>query len=251
MTSLFSQPLVRRRAASARRCVGTPLVPTSHARYGAQGWSKAPRLLARRERSHAQARPFFTGGPSMASTNPLTCLSTVVARQSSGPITPHDFTSRAALRLWAAENVNSSFPLASHIPHNAGLDRATRSCAAASRAGAEQGRGPQQPGAGVCFIHRLGEIRDRTYENQQHRASGLNLLVTAHHPVEHCLSQPRRRRFARRREVVPDTLLAHLTPLGWQHINLTGDYVWDVDTAIGPTGFRPLRGVDAPFAQAA
>ena len=25
----------------------------------------------------------------------------------------------------------------------------------------------------------LGEIRDRTYENQQHRASGLNLLVTA------------------------------------------------------------------------
>src|SRR5207302_1595162 len=29
------------------------------------------------------------------------------------------------------------------------------------------------------FIHRLGEIRDRTYENQQHRASGLNLLVTA------------------------------------------------------------------------
>jgi TnpA family transposase len=33
--------------------------------------------------------------------------------------------------------------------------------------------------ARVVFIHRLGEIRDRTYENQQHRASGLNLLVTA------------------------------------------------------------------------
>ena len=33
----------------------------------------------------------------------------------------------------------------------------------------------------VCgnFIHRLGEIRDRTYENQQHRASGLNLLISA------------------------------------------------------------------------
>ena len=29
------------------------------------------------------------------------------------------------------------------------------------------------------FIHRLGEIRGRTNENQQHRASGLNLLVTA------------------------------------------------------------------------
>jgi hypothetical protein len=27
--------------------------------------------------------------------------------------------------------------------------------------------------ARAVFIHRLGEIRDRTYENQQHRASGL------------------------------------------------------------------------------
>jgi TnpA family transposase len=33
--------------------------------------------------------------------------------------------------------------------------------------------------ARAVFIHRLGEIRDRTYDNQQHRASGLNLLVTA------------------------------------------------------------------------
>ena len=33
--------------------------------------------------------------------------------------------------------------------------------------------------ARAVFIHRLGVIRDRTYENQQHRASGLNLLVTA------------------------------------------------------------------------
>lgn len=33
--------------------------------------------------------------------------------------------------------------------------------------------------ARAVFIHRLGEIRERTYENQQHRASGLNLLVSA------------------------------------------------------------------------
>ena len=33
--------------------------------------------------------------------------------------------------------------------------------------------------ARAVFIHRLGEILHRTYENQQHRASGLNLLVTA------------------------------------------------------------------------
>jgi TnpA family transposase len=29
------------------------------------------------------------------------------------------------------------------------------------------------------FFNRLGELRDRTHENQQHRASGLNLVVAA------------------------------------------------------------------------
>jgi TnpA family transposase len=27
-------------------------------------------------------------------------------------------------------------------------------------------------------------------------------------------------------EEVPDHLLVHLSPLGWEHVNLTGDYVW-------------------------
>ena len=45
----------------------------------------------------------------------------------------------------------------------------------------------------------------------------------------------------RRGEVIPDALLAHLAPLGWQHINLTGDYLWGASSAFGPDGFRPLR----------
>ena len=49
----------------------------------------------------------------------------------------------------------------------------------------------------------------------------------------------------RRGEVIPDALLAHLAPLGWQHINLTGDYLWGAGTAFGPDGFRPLRGMSA------
>ena len=31
----------------------------------------------------------------------------------------------------------------------------------------------------AVFFNRLGEIRDRSYENQRHRASGLNLIVSA------------------------------------------------------------------------
>jgi TnpA family transposase len=33
--------------------------------------------------------------------------------------------------------------------------------------------------ARAVFLHRLREIRDRTYQNQRHRASGLNLLIAA------------------------------------------------------------------------
>jgi Tn3 transposase DDE domain len=36
----------------------------------------------------------------------------------------------------------------------------------------------------------------------------------------------------------PDNLFAHLSPLGWEHINLTGDYVWKPDSG---TKQRPLR----------
>ena len=44
---------------------------------------------------------------------------------------------------------------------------------------------------------------------------------------------------------VPDDLLAHVAPLGWEHIGLTGDYVW---TAFDPAApFRPLREVRATF----
>ena len=96
--------------------------------------------------------------------------------------------------------------------------------------------------ARAAFIHRLGEIRDRTYENQQHRASGLNLLVTAIILWNtRCLA----RAIATLREVdeVPDQLLAHLSPLGWEHVNLTGDYIWAAleQTTEHRDGLQPLR----------
>jgi TnpA family transposase len=102
------------------------------------------------------------------------------------------------------------------------------------------------------FIHRLGEIRDRTYENQQHRASGLNLVVTAI-ILWNTLYLGRAIAALRAAEEVPDELLAHLSPLGWEHVNLTGDYVWSsADQASeNPDGFRPLRPLPEPALRAA
>ena len=36
--------------------------------------------------------------------------------------------------------------------------------------------------------------------------------------------------------------LAHISPLGWEHINLTGDYHWDAELSFGLNQFRPLHG---------
>jgi TnpA family transposase len=99
--------------------------------------------------------------------------------------------------------------------------------------------------ARAVFIHRLGEIRDRTYENQQHRASGLNLLVTA---IILWNTRYLGRAIAALRDMedVADALLKHISPLGWEHVNLTGDYIWAAaDEGDGrgdrQDGFRPLR----------
>ena len=106
--------------------------------------------------------------------------------------------------------------------------------------------------ARAVFIHRLGEIRDRTYENQQHRASGLNFVVTAiilwnTRYLERAVAT------LRLTEEVPDKLLAYLSPLGWEHVNLTGDYVWVTDQSAAPTNdeMRPLRTPPTPFLKAA
>ena len=35
-------------------------------------------------------------------------------------------------------------------------------------------------------------------------------------------------------------LLQHLSPMGWEHINLTGDYVWRQNKQVETGRFRPL-----------
>jgi hypothetical protein len=37
---------------------------------------------------------------------------------------------------------------------------------------------------------------------------------------------------------VDDALLQYLSPLGWEHINLTGDYLWRSSAKVGAGKFR-------------
>jgi TnpA family transposase len=66
----------------------------------------------------------------------------------------------------------------------------------------------------VCF-HRLGQLRDRTVEAQQHRVSGLTLITAAIALWKTVYLSRALEAVRRGGETVPDALLAHLAPLGW------------------------------------
>ena len=77
----------------------------------------------------------------------------------------------------------------------------------------------------AVFFHRQGEIRDRTFENQSFRASGLSLITAAIVHWNTVYLDRAVRQLRAQGATVPDDLLAHVAPLGWEHIGLTGDYV--------------------------
>lgn len=86
---------------------------------------------------------------------------------------------------------------------------------------------------------RQGRIIDRSHEAQQYRASGLNLVIAAivywnttymADAVAHLRSTG---------ETVPDDLLAHTSPVGWEHIAFSGDFLWD--RAAQSTSRKPLN----------
>jgi len=99
--------------------------------------------------------------------------------------------------------------------------------------------------ARAVFFNRLGEMRDRSFENQRYRASGLNLVTAAIILWNTVYLERAINALKQRGENFNDNLLQHLSPLGWEHINLTGDYVWANQKRLGKGSFRPLR----PFSE--
>lgn len=92
----------------------------------------------------------------------------------------------------------------------------------------------------AVFLHKQGRIVDHTFENQSYRASGLN-LVTAAIVCWNTVYLGRAVDYLRSTgKAVPDDLLQHVAPLGWNHISLTGDHLWS-EVSIPSDGFRPLN----------
>lgn len=95
--------------------------------------------------------------------------------------------------------------------------------------------------AKAVFFHRLGEVRDRSFEDQMHRASGLNLLIAAIILWNTVYLEKAVETLRAKGVTISDEQLKHLAPIGWQHINLTGDYSWDFSQKSSLDKLRPLN----------
>ena len=98
--------------------------------------------------------------------------------------------------------------------------------------------------ARAVFFNRLGGLFDRTYENQRHRAGGLNLVVAATVLWNMVYMEDAVKASRERGQSISDEMLAQLSPLGWEHSNLTGDYVRKPG---GGTKKCPSRQLRLPF----
>ncbi len=81
--------------------------------------------------------------------------------------------------------------------------------------------------AKAVFFYRRGEVSDRSLEDQYNNASGLNLVVAAivlwntvylAKAIEYLMEHSK---------VIQAEHVKHISPVAWDHISLTGDYLWD------------------------
>src|SRR5208337_394605 len=79
--------------------------------------------------------------------------------------------------------------------------------------------------------------RTAATEAQQYRASGLNLLIAAIVYWNSTYMADAVGHLRATGEVVPDEWLTHTSPVGWEHIGLSGDFLWDRAAAL-PVGRR-------------
>ena len=93
--------------------------------------------------------------------------------------------------------------------------------------------------ARAVFAHSQGRIQDRSQDAQQKRIMALNLVIAAIVYWNTAYMDKAASHLRRQGELPDPNLLKHVSPLGWEHIVLTGDYDWNA--AAERTNIRPLN----------
>ena len=95
--------------------------------------------------------------------------------------------------------------------------------------------------ARAIFFNRLGEIRDRSLHAQEHRMSGLNFLTAAIILWNTVYVERAVEALRSKGEHIDEKLLQYTSPLSWEHLALTGDYLWNLERVPGEGKFHALR----------
>ncbi|UYG98023.1 Tn3 family transposase [Cytobacillus firmus] len=94
--------------------------------------------------------------------------------------------------------------------------------------------------ARAIFFGKQGELRERTIQHQLQRASALNIIINAI-SIWNTLHLTKAVEYQKRSDSLNEELLHHMSPLGWEHINLLGEYHFNSDKKVSLDSLRPLK----------
>ncbi|WP_094701486.1 Tn3 family transposase [Brevibacillus laterosporus] len=94
--------------------------------------------------------------------------------------------------------------------------------------------------ARAIFFGKQGELRERTIQHQLQRASALNIIINAI-SIWNTLHLTKAVEYQKRTSSFNEDLLHHMSPLGWEHINLLGEYHFNSEKVVSLDSLRPLK----------
>jgi Tn3 transposase DDE domain len=101
-------------------------------------------------------------------------------------------------------------------------------------------RGAMNALARAIFFGKHGEFRERALQDQLQCASALNILINAF-SVWNTVYLGKATELLRNKGALREDLLKHISPLGWEHINLLGEYRFDQKGITTLESLRPLN----------
>ncbi|SIO36560.1 Transposase and inactivated derivatives, TnpA family [Peptoclostridium litorale DSM 5388] len=94
--------------------------------------------------------------------------------------------------------------------------------------------------ARAIFFGKRGELRERELYDQLQRASALNIIINAI-SIWNTVYLQKAIEYTQQHGGLDESLIKHIAPLGWEHINFLGEYRFDSATVPEYDELRPLN----------
>lgn len=95
--------------------------------------------------------------------------------------------------------------------------------------------------ARAIFFGKQGELRERTMQSQLQKASALNLIINAINIWNTLYLEKAINYKESIGEYINYNLISHISPLGWEHINMLGEYTFNLNELESTELYRPLN----------